>query len=137
MALHDRNERPRLALLIGAPHEDDMGMHNDLVAMYDALQTRGLAPEEILSLEGSLDSQLLIALLEEVSCRIANWINGELFFYLSGHGFFKGDCAEEARVGIQLQKSIPGPSMQNVYWEEVFPILAVPETVSFTMLVDH
>jgi hypothetical protein len=60
-----------------------------------------------------------------------------LFLYLSGHGFFTGDSVEEARVGILLQKTTPGSTMQHVYWEEVFSALSIPETVTLTMLIDH
>jgi hypothetical protein len=130
-------EHPRQALLIGAPQEGDVGVHNDLAAMYDALKTRGLAPEEILSLEGNLDRQILMPLLEGVSHRIVRWNNGELFLYLSGHGFFTGDTIEDARVGILLQKATLGSSVQNVYWDEVLSALSIPESVTVTMLIDH
>ena len=137
MTLSRRREHPRLALLIGTPNEGDVSMHNDIAAMYDALKTRGLAPEEILSLEGNLDRQILIPFLEGVSCRIAQWRKGQLFLYLSGHGFISGDTVEEARVGIQLQKATPESSAYNVYWEEMFCALSVPEVVTVTMLIDH
>jgi hypothetical protein len=112
-------------------------MHNDLAAMHDVLQTRGLAPQEILSLEGNLDRQMLMTFLKGVSHRISQWSEGELFLYLSGHGFFTGDTVKEARVGIQLQHATPGSSVQNVYWEEVFSALSIPKAVTFTMLIDH
>ena len=75
--------------------------------------------------------------LEGVRHRIAQWREGQLFLYLSGHGFFSGDTVKEARVGIQLQKATAGSSVHNVYWEEVFCALAVPEVVMVTMLIDH
>ena len=132
-----RNEHPRQALLIGTPNDGDVSMHNDLTAMYDALKTRGLASEEILSIEGNLDRQILMHFLEGVNHRIAQWREGQLFLYLSGHGFFTGDIVEEARVGIQLQKATAGSSVQNVYWDEVFSTLSIPEVVTVTMLIDH
>ena len=132
-----RKKRLRQALLIGAPHEGDISMHNDLAAMHDALRTRGLAPEEILSLEGNLDRQILLTFLEGVSRRIAHWSEGELFIYLSGHGVFTGDTFEEARLGIMLQNAAPGSSARHVYWEEAFSALSIPEAVTFTMLIDH
>jgi hypothetical protein len=137
MTLVRRHEHPRLALLIGAHHKGDIGIHNDLMAMYVTLQTRGLALEEILSLEGNLDRQILITFLKEVSHGIAKWSQGELFLYLSGHGFFTGDSVEEARVGIELQNDLLESRMQDVYWEEVFSALSIPEAVTFTMLIDH
>ena len=137
MALFRRSEHPRQALLIGTPNEGDVSMHNDLAAMYDALKARGLASEEILSIEGNLDRQILMPFLEGVSHRIAKWREGQLFLYLSGHGFFSGDIVEDARVGIQLQNATAGLSVQNVYWDEVFSTLSIPEVVTVTMLIDH
>ena len=137
MTLSRRREHPRLALLIGTPNEGDVSMHNDLAAMYDALKTRGLAPEEILSLEGNLDRQIVMPFLEGVSHRIAQWREGQLFLYLSGHGFFSGDTVEEARIGIQLQKATPESNTHSVYWDEMFCALSIPEVVTVTMLIDH
>src|SRR5512143_3915268 len=93
-------QHPRQALLIAAPHEAEVSMHYDLAAMYAALQARGLAPEEILLLEGSLDRRILLHFLEGFRHKIAQWREGELFLYLSGHGFFTGETVAEARVGI-------------------------------------
>ncbi len=132
-----RHNHPRQALLIGTPHEGDVVIHNDLAAMHNVLLTRGLEPEEIISLEGNLDRQILLTFLEGVSRRIAQWVDGELFLYVSGHGFFTGDTVEEAQVGIELLNTNPESSMQNVYWEEVLSALSIPDTVTFTMLIDH
>lgn len=132
-----KRNHPRQALLIGTPNEGDVSMHNDLAAMYVALKTRGLAPEEILSIEGKLSRQILMSFLEGVSHSIAQWREGQFFLYLSGHGFFTGDTAKDARVGVQLQKPIAGSSAQNVYWDEVFSALSIPEVVTVTMLTDH
>ena len=131
------SKHPQLALLIGAPHDGDLSMHNDLVAMYDALRMRGLAPEEVLTLEGKLDRQILMGYLKGVGRRIAQWAKGELFLYFSGHGFFTGDAVEEARVGVQLQSAAQGDSEYCVYWDEIFFTLSVPEGVIFTILPDH
>ena len=79
-------------------------MHNDLAVMHKALQARGLAPAEILLLEGNLARQILMTFLEGVGRRIAHWSEGELFLYLSGHGVFTGDTFEEARLGIMLRE---------------------------------
>ena len=131
------SKHPQLALLIGAPHDGDLSMHNDLVAMYDALRMRGLAPEEVLTLEGKLDRQILMGFLKGVSRRIAKWARGELFLYFSGHGFFTGDTVEEARVGVQLQSAAQEDSEYCTYWDEIFATLSVPEGVIFTILPDH
>jgi hypothetical protein len=78
----------RLALLIAAPHNGEAGMHNDVVAMYDALLARGLSSEDILVLEGKLNRKLLMSLVAEANKRVARWESGELFMHYSGHGFF-------------------------------------------------
>ncbi len=130
-------ERPRLAVLIGAPHKGDASMHNDLIAMYDALQTRGLGSEEILSLEGNLDRQMLMSFLKEVGHRMALWRVGELFLYFSGHGFFVGDTVENARVGVKLQDAHQEMAEYHVYWDEMLCALAIPAAVTCTMLPDH
>jgi hypothetical protein len=137
MAPFRRSEYPRQALLIGTPNEGDVSIHNDLAAMYDALKKRGLAPEEILSIEGNINRQILMPFLEGVSHKIAQWREGQFFLYLSGHGFFTGDTVEDARVGVQLQKATARSSVQNVYWDEVFTALSIPEAVTVIMLIDH
>jgi hypothetical protein len=136
------NEHPRLALLIGALHDGDLAIHNDLTAMYAALQRRGLAPDEVLTLEGKLDRQILMSFLSGARRRIAHWTEGELFLYLSGHGFFTGDTVEEAEVGVRLQNAAEPSAAQEssdhcVYWTEIFDALAVPEAVTLTLLADH
>ncbi|MCG8348719.1 MAG: hypothetical protein MI924_13195 [Chloroflexales bacterium] len=137
MTLSRRNEHPRQALLIGAPHQGNISMHNDVTAMHAALQARGLGPEEILSLEGMLDRRILITFLEGVGRRMAQWRAGELFLYFGGHGFFTGETVDEARVGVQLQDAAAGANGQHVYWEEIFVALSIPTAVTFTMLIDH
>ncbi|MEZ4737065.1 MAG: hypothetical protein R3E79_59055 [Caldilineaceae bacterium] len=69
---------PQLAVLIGAPHQDEVAMHNDLVAIYGALRQRGLSAAEILCLEGPLDAHLLRTFLAAVGRRIAAWEQGTL-----------------------------------------------------------
>ena len=130
-------DAPQLSVLIGAPHLGETAMHHDLVAMYEALGRRGLAPEEILSLEGALDRRLLLGFMEAIHHRIAGWKQGSLFLYVSGHGFLTGENAEEARVGVEL-----GPTKQvedefHVFWDELFEALALPPGVSMTLLPDH
>jgi len=137
MTTSDRTEHPRLALLIGAPFAGDVAMHNDVVAMYEVLRKRGLAPEEILSLDGKLDRRLLLGLLRAVRQRMASWLGGELFLYVSGHGFFTAATTAQARVGVWLQKATGGSRRQRVYWGELFETLSVPASVTFTLLPDH
>lgn len=100
-----KNISARLGILIGAPHRDQSSMHHDLAAMYQALKRRGLASEEILCLEGALDRRLLLELLNAIHHRVADWREGELFLYVTGHGFFSGESAQDARAGVLLQPS--------------------------------
>ena len=46
----DTGKAHRLALLVAAPWEGETAMHNDLIALYNALRQRGFAPEEFLIL---------------------------------------------------------------------------------------
>jgi hypothetical protein len=69
----------RLALLIAAPYDNEVGMHNNVAAMYDALLSRGFFAKEILLLEGKLNRKLLMSLIGEVNKRVATWKSGEVF----------------------------------------------------------
>ena len=137
MTQSQSHECLRQAVLVGAPKGKDVSMHNDLAVMHKALQARGLAPAEILSLEGNLDRQILTSFFKGVGRRISQWSEGELFLYLSGHGVFTGDTFEEARLGIMLREVALGSSMRHLYWEEAFSALSIPEAVTCTMLIDH
>ena len=128
---------PQLAILIGAPHLDQTSMHYDVAAMYAALRRRGIRAEEILALEGRLDRRLFLDFLNAVHQRSATWSSGALFFYISGHGFFTGDRVEEARMGVELQPTTLPASEAQVYWDEIFQILAPPAGVMLTLLPDH
>lgn len=128
---------PQLAVLIGAPQFDQTSMHYDIAAMYAAMRRRGVTAEEILCLEGRLDRRLLLDFLNAVHQRIAPWSSGALFFYISGHGFFTGEQAEEARVGVELQPTTRPAREVQVYWDEILQILAPPAGVMLTLLPDH
>lgn len=127
----------QLAVLIGAPHLDQISMHYDMAAMYTALRRRGITAEEILSLEGRLDRRLFLGFLNAVHQRIETWSSGALFFYITGHGFFTGDRVEEARVGVELQPTTLPANEARVYWDEILQILAPPAGVMLTLLPDH
>ena len=133
----EHHPAPQLAILIGAPHQDQVAMHHDLVAMYDALRRRGLSAEEILCLEGKLDHQLLRDFLAGIGRRIATWQQGVLFLYVTGHGFFTSEQAEEARVGIELQPAEQLSSEYHIFWDEMLSALAVPAAVKLLLLPDH
>src|SRR5262249_52818472 len=80
------NGARRLALLVAAPWPGETAMHDDLVAVHEALRLRGFLPEEILVLEGHLQRSALMTFFQAAHQRIATWRRGEVFFYFSGHG---------------------------------------------------
>ena len=132
-----RNSSSELAILVGAPHKDQTAMHNDVAAMYRALQQRGLASDQILCLEGKLDRRLLRGFLATIGQRIAGWTEGTVLLYITGHGFFTGDNAAEARVGIELQPADQYRPEVHIYWDELFAALAIPPGVQMLLLPDH
>jgi hypothetical protein len=126
----------RLALLIASPHDGNIGMHNDVVAMHGALLARGFSLEDILLLEGKLNRKLLFSLIREVNKRVAAWKSGEVFIHYSGNGFFVGSTASEARVGLQLASDKPSHKSNRVFWDEVFTALRLPTNVGLILLPD-
>ena len=74
----------RFALLIGAPiAADGPAMQNDVHAMQKALALRGFTSEQMLLLCGPVHRNLLTAVLKDVSQRIQDWKQGELFVFVS------------------------------------------------------
>ena len=132
----DTGKAQRLALLVAAPWEGETAMHNDLVAIYNALRQRGFAPEEFLVLEGSLTRSVLLAFLHDVQKRIGAWQRGEVWFSFSGHGTFRGTTAAEAQPGLLLTSALRPSHEEHVWWEEVFAALQVPAPVQLTLLPD-
>jgi hypothetical protein len=126
----------RLALLIAAPHNGEASMHNDVMAMYDALLARGFFSKDILLLEGKLNRKLLMSLIGEVNKRMATWKSGEVFMHYSGNGTFVGSTASEARVGLQLAPDTPSNKSHRVFWDEVFTALRLPTDVGLILLPD-
>jgi hypothetical protein len=111
-------------------------MHHDLSAMYDALRKRGFAPEEILWLEGVLTRRGLLGWLHDAHRRLTTWRQGNVFLYVSGHGFYQGTSAPTARPQLLLsQTSVPNFD-DTVGWDEVFATLQVPAPVRLTVLPD-
>ena len=127
----------RLAVLIAAPHRAEVSMHRDVAAMYTALMQCGLESADIQCLEGRLDRLLFTNFLESIRRRIATWTEGTLFFYISGHGFFDGESAEKARVGIELQPSDQLTHEFHIFWDEVFDLLAIPNQLKLLLVPDH
>src|SRR5262245_51662183 len=132
----DTGKTPRLALLVAAPWAGETAMHNDLVAIYNALRQRGFAPEEFLVLEGSLTRSVLLAFLRDAQRRIGAWQRGDVWFYFGGHGTFRGTTAAEAQPGLLLTSTLHPSYEQQVWWEEVFAALQVPAAVQLTLLPD-
>jgi hypothetical protein len=133
-AMADRPQR--LALLIVAPWQGEVAMHNDLIAMYNALRLRGFSDKEILSLEGQLNRRSLMSFLQKARGRMATWRQGELFFYFGGHGIFTGTNASESRPGLWLRHDFKQSVKYTVFWDEVFAALNVPANVKVTLLPD-
>ena len=124
------DEPKRLAVIISAAWGADEAIHNDSMAMHQALRQRGLRANEILSLEGSLNRNIVLSFLNEIGKAIATWREGEIILYYTGHGSLEGKTAREAIVGLQL-------SMQEkVSWNEVFIALQIPPKVRLILLPD-
>lgn len=134
MSVH---ESAQLAILIAAPLGEECSMRHDLAAMYQALKRRGLASEEILCLEGQLDRRLLLGFFGAIHHRIAAWKQGTLLLYVTGHGFFGGELAQDAPVGVLLQPTEQAGDEYHVLWSELFQALSVPWGVRMTLLPDH
>jgi hypothetical protein len=135
--VNDMNaQNSQLALLIASPHNGNSGMHNDVVAMHDALLARGLSLEDILLLEGKLNRKLLMSLIGEANKRVARWESGEVFMHYSGHGIFTGNTVSEFRVGMLLAPEKPNHKSNCVFWDEVFAALRLPANVNFILLPD-
>lgn len=126
----------RLALLIVAPWEGEVAMHNDLIAMREALSLRGFSKTEILSLEGQLNRSSFMSFLQKARGRMAGWRQGELFFYFGGHGIYAGSSVAESRPGVWLKRDIKLSPRYTVYWDEVFATLNVPDNIKVTLLPD-
>jgi hypothetical protein len=111
-------------------------MHNDLVATYTALRQRGFAPEELLVLAGPLTRSLLLAFLQDVQRRIGAWQRGDVWFFFSGHGTFRGTTAADAQPGLLFTSALHPTREEQVWWEEVFAVLQVPPAVQLILLSD-
>lgn len=125
-----------LALLLAAPQAGETAMLNDLIAMTQALQARGLSADRILALHGPLDRSLVLAFLAAARRRMAEWDSGALFVHVSGHGFFQGDTAATARPGLQFRKTEDVNDDYHLFWDEFFDVLALPIGVRLTLLPD-
>jgi len=127
----------RLAVLIASAWKGDTSVHADVMATYQVLRRRGFAPEEIMALSGPLTRSAVLAFLQDIHRRMAAWDAGEVWLSYSGHGFYEGKAAADARPGLLLtgEPLPPGPE-QQVLWDEVFAVLRVPAAVQLTVLPD-
>jgi len=132
---HSISNHHHLALLIAAPLSGETAMHNDVADIYNALSLRGLSPEKILLLEGSLHRGLLLAFLHEVRKEIVSWDSGEVFFYYGGDGNYIID-ASEARAGMLLQAGTSNHAEDYVFWDEIFSTLDLPAKINLIVLPD-
>jgi len=132
----DTGKAQRLALLVAVPWAGETAMHNDLVAIYNALRQRGFAPEEFLVLEGALTRSVLLAFLQDVQRRIGLWQHGDVWLYFGGHGTYRGTTAADAQPGLQLTSALHPSQEEQVWWDEVFAALQVPAAVQLTLLPD-
>ena len=131
----DADAPKRLAILIGSPWEGESDIHNDLTAIYQALRQRGFAPEEILSLEGSLSRQSLLPFLQIAGRSAAGWRSGKVFLYFSGHGNFTGTTVPTAQPGLQLTGDPKNPDT-FVLWKDAIAALSLPPGVELFLLPD-
>jgi hypothetical protein len=130
-------DRPhRLALLIIAPWKGETAMHNDLIAVRNALRIRGFSEDEILSLEGQLNRRSFMSFLQKARRRVSTWRQGEIFFYFGGHSAFTGTSVTEARPGLWLKNDLQQSVEHTVFWDEVFTTLNAPANVKIILLPD-
>ena len=130
------NTPNHLALLIAALQPGETAMLADQVAMTAALLDRGLPADRILALQGQLDSPRVTAFLQAASRRVAGWNDGSVFVHVSGHGFFTGETAEEARPGLLFSESDDVTDDNHLLWDDFFAVLALPAGVGLTLLPD-
>jgi hypothetical protein len=128
----------RLALLIASPKVGEVAMHNDLLAIYNALTQRGLSPEEIQTLDDVSSRDTLMTFLSVASTQVARWKAGDLFVFFSGHGaFWPWDAAEPSNARPALWLGGSGETPDDwAFWDELFAALQVPADVLLTLLAD-
>ena len=126
-----------LAVLIAAPiRAGESAMHNDMMAMSQTLQGRGFLADQILSLHGRLDRPQVVAFLQAASRRVAAWTQGSVFLHFTGHGFFQGETAAEARPGLIFDGTADVADDYHLFWDDFFAALALPAGVKLTLLPD-
>ena len=128
-------EKRRLAVLVAAPWEGETVMSQDMFSMADALRQRGFAPGEVVGLEGVLTRNVLLDFVANAGRRIATWDRGDVVFFLSGHGTFSGTTVADARPGVRLSGDGLAADYE-VFWDEIFAALRIPNRVRLIVLPD-
>ncbi len=123
---------------MAAPWGDETAMHNDVVAMGDALRRRGCREDEILVLEGTLTRSRAVAFLRSAGRRIASWKTGSVLLYYTGHGSPTSFDERTAEAALQLEGALTGESDREDWmsWEEALETLAAPDGVGLVILAD-
>lgn len=130
------NQPHQLGILIAAPQRGESAMYNDMTAVARALQGRGYSADQILCLHGRMDRQLVVACLQAASRRVAMWTQGSVFLHVSGHGFFDGETAEDARPGLLFGDTDDITDDYHLFWDDLFATLMLPAGVRLTLLPD-
>ncbi len=130
------NQAHQLGILIAAPQPGEAAMYNDMTAVARALQGRGYSADQILCLHGRMDRRLVAACLQAASRRVATWTQGSVFLHVSGHGFFDGETAEDARPGLLFGSTDEVADDYDLFWDELFAALVLPAGVRLTLLPD-
>lgn len=124
-----------LSLLLAAPHPGERAMHNDQVAIAEALLALGYSPEQILMLHGRMDRYLVLAALDNLKRRMAGWESGSFFVHVSGHGYVV-DETSDAQAGLWLAESTDIQDDFHLLWADFFDALRLPTGVRLTLLPD-
>jgi hypothetical protein len=126
------NPDGKLALLIACaiePKEIEFSAWNDQVLMHQALRRRGFKADEILTLSGPFNSQMLKNFLADAGRRVRDWRGGTVFLAYSGHGEHR---AQDGRPRPYLRL----PKDELVPWEDVFKALPLPRGVRLILVPD-
>ena len=125
----------RIALLFAVPWEKESWLGNDLSKVRDGLRTRGLDAAEMISVSEQLDRDAFSNYLAQGRRRIAQWRDGEVFLYYSGHGMYRASAGGLPEPGLQLNRDRDVPS-SALLWREVFALLGAPPGVRVLVLPD-
>lgn len=126
----------RLAALIAAPQAGEAAMFDDMVAMSQALQSRGVPADQIICLHGRLNKTAVLSFLRTIQEKVKQWMEGTLFIHISGHGFFAGETVATARPGLMFGSLDSNNDKHCLFWDDFFAALALPDNVNLILLPD-